>query len=54
MGIYEKDIDSISSIIGEEFDDINDIKNRIQQNITRILSKISYISKYIIDNLLQG
>ena len=54
MGIYEKDIDSISSIIGEEFDDINDLKNRIQQNITKISNKISYISKYIIDNLLQG
>lgn len=54
MGIYEKDIDSISNIIGEEFDDINDLKNRIQQNTSRISSKISYISRYIIDNLLQG
>ena len=53
MGIYEKDIDYIINLIGEDFDDINDLKNKIQQNIVRISNKISYISKYIIDNLLQ-
>lgn len=54
MGIYEKDIDYISNIIGEDFDDINDLKSKIQQNIVRISSRISYISKYIIESLLQS
>lgn len=53
MGIYEKDIDSIIKIIGEDFDDINDLKNKIQLHINKIIPRISYISKYIIDNLLQ-
>lgn len=53
MGIYEKDIDIIIKAIGEDFDDINDLKYKIQQNIIKISNRISYISKYIINNLLQ-
>jgi chlorite dismutase len=54
MGFYEKDIDSIIKIIGEDFDDINDLKNRIQNNKIKIFNNktIGYISKYVIDNLL--
>lgn len=53
MGIYEKDIDTIINSIGEDFDDINDLKNKIKQNIAKISPAISYISRYVIDNLLQ-
>ena len=53
MGIYEKDIDIVSTIIGEDFDDINDLKTRIQEKNTSIIPKVSYISKFVIENQLQ-
>ena len=53
MGFYEKDIENIIRIIGEDFDDINDLKEKIQNNKNVLISKISYISTYVIDNLLQ-
>lgn len=54
MGIYEKDIDIISNIIGEDFDDINDLKNKIQEKRALITPRMSYISKYVIENQLQN
>ena len=54
MGIYEKDIDIISNIIGEDFDDINDLKNKIQEKRALIIPRMSYISKYVIENQLQN
>lgn len=50
MGIYEKDIDNIVKIIGENFDDINDLKNRLLHNINSF-SNISFISRYVINSI---
>ena len=53
MGFYEKDIDNIIEIINDDFDDINDLKERIKMNREIINDKVSYISKYIINTLLE-
>lgn len=50
MGIYERDIDKIIKVIGDDFEDVNELKNRLIQNIDK-LDGISFISKYVIKEL---
>jgi len=50
LGIYERDVDLIISIIGDNFDDTFELKKLLQANILKF-KKISFISKYVIDNL---
>ncbi|MGM9970343.1 MAG: DEAD/DEAH box helicase [Anaeroplasma sp.] len=47
IGIYEKDIDNIVDIIGDTFEDVNELKTRLLK-YSSSLKKISFISKYII------
>lgn len=49
IGIYERDIDDIINIIGDDFDDIFEMKKRLIEH-SRSLN-IGYISRYIIKNL---
>lgn len=51
FGIYERDVNEIIKIIGSDFVDVNDMKNRLNKNKDKFI-KISYISKYIIDNYI--
>lgn len=51
LGIYERDVDAIIKIIGDDFDDANELKTRLNSNRTK-LKKLSYISQFIIGNLL--
>ena len=46
-----KDIDTITKIIGDEFDDVQSLKTKLLQNSTKINDNISFISKYIINSL---
>lgn len=51
LGVYERDVDAIIKIIGEDFDDANELKARLNSNRTKF-KKLSYISQFIIGNLL--
>ena len=51
MGIYERDVEKIIEVIGNEYEDINELKNKLIDNIEK-LDNISFISKYIIKNLI--
>lgn len=51
LGLYEKDIESIVRIIGENFEDIDEIKQALKNNYDR-LKNISYLSKYIVEQLI--
>jgi helicase conserved domain protein len=49
LGIYESDIEKIIEIVGEEFKDMNELKDRFIQNEEKIKKlKLSIVSKYII------
>lgn len=50
IGIYERDVEKIIQVIGSDFDDTTELKNRLLENWNK-LSSISYISKYVIRNL---
>ncbi|MDD2391898.1 MAG: DEAD/DEAH box helicase [Bacilli bacterium] len=50
LGIYEKDIDKIIKIIGDDFSDAFELKERIKKNKGK-MKGISFISKFIINNL---
>lgn len=51
LGIYERDIDRIIRVIGDDFDDAFELKQRLADNISN-LKDISYVSKYIINGLI--
>lgn len=50
VGVYERDIDVIVRIIGEDYEDAFAMKKLLKDNIDKF-QRISYISKYIIGNL---
>lgn len=50
LGIYERDIDKIIKIIGDDFEDATELKNRLIEAYDK-LKGISFISKYVIQNL---
>lgn len=52
IGIYERDINKIITIIGDDFEDAIELKARLNKNISK-LSKISFISKYVIQKLIK-
>lgn len=51
MGIYEGDIEFITNIIGDDFETVEELQNRIRQVRYR-LNDISIVSKYVIDRFL--
>lgn len=50
LGVYERDIDKIIKVIGDDFDDAVDLKNRLLSSYSQ-LKGISYISRYVIRGL---
>ena len=50
IGIYERDIETIVKIIGENYEDAFEMKQLLKGNL-RKFKNISFISKYIIENL---
>ncbi len=50
IGIYERDVEKIIQVIGADFDDTIELKNRLLENWNK-LGSISYISRYVIGNL---
>lgn len=51
LGIYERDIDKIISIIGNDFDDAIELKYKLIKNKNN-LRNLSFISKYVIEKLI--
>lgn len=51
IGIYERDVDTIISIIGNDYEDAFEMKKRLLDNFGRIKGNISYISNFIIKTL---
>ena len=51
LGIYERDIDTIVKIIGDDYEDTFELKARFHANWDR-LQNISYISRYVIQSML--
>lgn len=50
IGIYERDIETIVKIIGENYEDAFEMKQLLKDNLGRF-KNISFISKYIIESL---
>lgn len=51
MGIYERDVERVINVIGGDFEDEIELKNRLQLNLDKI-EKVSFITKYVINNLI--
>jgi DEAD/DEAH box helicase len=51
LGIYERDINNIIKVIGDDFDDAFELKQRLSTNFSK-LKDISYVSKYVIKNMI--
>lgn len=51
FGVYERDIESIIQIIGNDFEDTFDLKKRLQIHYDK-LQRIGFISRYIIRNII--
>lgn len=51
LGIYERDVETIIKIIGDDYDDTFELKKRLQAAGDR-LQNISYISKYVIHSMM--
>lgn len=51
IGIYERDVDTIISVIGNDFDDAFEMKKRLIGSLTRLQNSICYISFFVIRNL---
>lgn len=51
IGIYERDVEKIIKVIGNDFEDTYELKQRLSDKFIE-LKNISYISKYIIRNLI--
>jgi len=50
LGIYERDIDKIIAVIGEDFQDTFELKNLLLANKDKI-NKISFVSRFVIKSL---
>ncbi len=53
LGIYERDVNNIIKIIGEDFEDANDMRNELRMQYPKIIKRVSYLSRYVINNLIQ-
>ena len=54
LGVFDKDINNLIRIIGDDFDDAFELKRRLHTHINRInnSNNISYLSKYVILELI--
>lgn len=51
LGVDERDVDNIINIIGDDFEDAFELKNRLKHNIQKIRN-LSFISQYVIKELI--
>lgn len=53
MGIYEKDVNIIANLIGENINSIDELILKINEDYKNIISKISIISKFVVYRLIK-
>lgn len=53
MGIYDKDINIISRIIGENISSVDELQSKIQENYEKVIAKISVISRFIVEKMIR-
>ena len=51
LGIYERDVETIVKVIGDDYEDAFELKRRLQDSWDK-MKNISFISKYVIQNLI--
>lgn len=51
LGIYDTDIDKITNVIGIDYQDITELKDRLFRNKEKYFPNISFISKFAIESL---
>lgn len=51
LGIYERDVEAIVKVIGDDYEDTFELKNRLQAHLDK-LQGISFISRYVIQSIL--
>lgn len=52
LGVYERDVETISKIIGSDFEDVFQLKDILMKNINKI-KNVSFISQYILRQIIQ-
>ncbi|MFT9497734.1 hypothetical protein, partial [Anaerosolibacter sp.] len=51
LGIYERDIEKVIKVIGDDFDDAVELKQRLTDNFNKI-KDVSYVTMYVIKNII--
>lgn len=51
LGVYEKDINSVLKIVGDDFGDAVELRERLMKNKGKF-NKLSYLSRYVIDRIV--
>ena len=54
IGIYDKDIIQIIKVIGDEFDNMVDLVDRLEIEWKNYYKKISFVSRFLISNLIKN
>jgi len=53
IGVYDRDIEIVSEIIGENYDMVNELQTSIRENYHKIQPKIGIVSRYILNRLIE-
>lgn len=53
MGVYDKDINIISKIIGDNVSSVDELQSKIQENYEKVITKISVLSKFIVEKMVK-
>lgn len=51
MGVYDGDIETIIEIIGDDFETVDELQNRIRKH-SEIVNRVSVVTKYVITRFM--
>ena len=52
IGIYESDLETIDDYVGEDFNDLSELKDRLIKEYDKVVKRVCFISKYEINNFV--
>lgn len=52
IGIYESDLETIVDCVGEDFNDLSELKDRLIKEYDKVVKRVCFISKYEINNFV--